>query len=131
MKKEQQSKRDARQLFRLCVVNGLLNEDRVRRVVELISGSRNRARFDVLAQFRRLVRLDSVQHTARVESVAPLSSEFQADVQEKLLKIYGQGMSVSFAINPKLIGGMRIAAGSDVYDGSVRARLAALEATID
>ena len=120
MKKEQQFKRD-----------GLLNEDRARRVVELISGSRNRARFDVLAQFRRLVRLDSVQHTARVESVAPLSSEFQADVQEKLLKIYGQGMSVSFAINPKLIGGMRIAAGSDVYDGSIRARLAALEATIE
>jgi F-type H+-transporting ATPase subunit delta len=131
MKRKQQASRDARQLFRLCLVDGLLDENRVRRVVELICGSRNRNRFDVLSQFRRLVRLDSAQHTATVESVAPLSAEFQADVQARLLQMYGQGMSVSFATNPTLIGGLRIAAGSDVYDGSVRARLAALEATFE
>ena len=32
-----------------------------------------------------------------------------------------------FAQNPALIGGMRIKVGSDVYDGSVQARLAALQ----
>ena len=35
-------------------------------------------------------------------------------------------MSVSYIQNPALIGGLRIQAGSDLYDGSVRARLNAL-----
>ena len=41
--------------------------------------------------------------------------------------MYGPGISTSFAHNPALIGGMRIHVGSDVYDGSVRAGLDALE----
>jgi len=35
---------------------------------------------------------------------------------------------MSFAHSPALIGGMRVKVGSDVYDGSVQARLATLEA---
>jgi F-type H+-transporting ATPase subunit delta len=37
-------------------------------------------------------------------------------------------LATSFEHKPELIGGMRIKVGSDVYDGSVKARLAALEA---
>jgi F-type H+-transporting ATPase subunit delta len=39
-------------------------------------------------------------------------------------------MKATFTVNPSLVGGMRIKVGSDVYDGSVRARLAALEARL-
>jgi F-type H+-transporting ATPase subunit delta len=34
---------------------------------------------------------------------------------------------VAFTQRPELIGGMRVQVGCDVYDGSVRAGLAALE----
>jgi F-type H+-transporting ATPase subunit delta len=129
MKRKQQALRDAKQLFRLCLVNDLLDQARVRHVVQLVIDTGNRHRFDILAQFRRLARLDCVRHSAKVESVTPLSPGFQADIHAKLLQIYGPGLNVSFATNPALIGGMRIAAGSDVYDGSVRAKLAALEAS--
>jgi F-type H+-transporting ATPase subunit delta len=44
--------------------------------------------------------------------------------------VYGAGVTASFAVNPALVGGMRIKVGSDVYDGSVRARLAALGARL-
>jgi F-type H+-transporting ATPase subunit delta len=44
-----------------------------------------------------------------------------------LERAYGPGISASFVHNPGLIGGMRIKVGSDVYDGSLRARLAVLE----
>ena len=37
-----------------------------------------------------------------------------------------RGLNISFAQNPRLIGGLRIKVGSDVYDGSVQARLDAL-----
>jgi len=56
-----------------------------------------------------------------------LPADLQANVLSNLERVYGQGMSTSFAHNPALIGGMRIKVGSDVYDGSVRAGLAALE----
>ena len=45
-----------------------------------------------------------------------------------LSRVYGPGLDTSFGLSPELIGGMRIKVGSDVYDASVRARLAALEA---
>jgi F-type H+-transporting ATPase subunit delta len=40
---------------------------------------------------------------------------------------YGPGIKALFVHNPALIGGMRIQVGSDVYDGSVRSGLCALE----
>ena len=131
MKQKHQNLRVAKQLLRLCLVNGRLDENRVRQVVQLVTRTGNRNRFDVLATFRRLVKLDCMRRAATVESVTELSPEFQADIQANLLQIYGPDLSVSFATNPALIGGMRIAAGSDVYDGSIRARLAALEASFE
>jgi len=41
--------------------------------------------------------------------------------------VYGPGLNISFSQNATLIGGMRVKVGSDVYDGSVQARLAALQ----
>jgi F-type H+-transporting ATPase subunit delta len=35
-------------------------------------------------------------------------------------------LNISFVQNPALLGGLRIRVGSDVYDGSVRARLESL-----
>jgi F0F1-type ATP synthase delta subunit len=46
-----------------------------------------------------------------------------------LSRAYGPGMNVSFNLRSALIGGMRIKAASDVYDGSVQGRLAALDAS--
>ena len=52
------------------------------------------------------------------------------DIQADLARVYGPGLNTSFALNLDLIGGVRIRVGSDVYDGSVRARLAALAARL-
>jgi F-type H+-transporting ATPase subunit delta len=129
MKRIRQAKRDAKKLFRLCFVSGLLDEDRVRQMVERVSRSKNRNRLNVLAQLRRLVELDRARHTATVESAAPLPPAMQASVQSEISRVYGPGLTISFIDSPALIGGMRIQVGSDVYDGSVQARLAALEAS--
>jgi F0F1-type ATP synthase delta subunit len=43
---------------------------------------------------------------------------------------FGPGMETSFTENAALIGGMCLKVGSDVYDGSVRARLASIEARL-
>jgi F-type H+-transporting ATPase subunit delta len=126
MKATKQARREAKQLFRLCLVNGLLDANRVRQVVWQIIDGKPRAYLGILSYFRRLVELDSVQHTAAVESALTLPANLQASLQSSLEHRYGPGLSTSFAEKPALIGGMRIRVGSDVYDGSVQGRLAAL-----
>jgi F-type H+-transporting ATPase subunit delta len=129
MKAKQKLKRDAKQLFHLCRVEGSLDENRAKQVVQGLIESGYRNRFQVLAEFQRLVRLEQLQHMAAVSSATPLAAELQSSLQEKLVQIYGPSLSVTFSVDPTLIGGIRIAAGDDVYDGSLRGRLAALETT--
>jgi F-type H+-transporting ATPase subunit delta len=126
MKISKQAQRGARELFRSCLVNGLLDEGRVRQAVALVLARKPRGHIEILSRLQRLVKLDLARRTARVESMTPLPPDLQAKVTEQLKRIYGAGMSVSFIQNPALIGGLRIQAGSDLYDGSVRARLNAL-----
>ncbi len=127
MKTTRQIKREAKRLFRFCLVNGLLDEARTRQVVQRIIDAKRRGGLALLSHFQRLVELDSARHTAKVESAMPLPEDLRVSVQTGLARAYGPGISASFVHNPELIGGMRIKVGSDVYDGSVRARLAELE----
>ena len=119
--------REAKQLFRLCVLNGSLDEGRVRQVVQRVIESKRRGYLVLLARFQRLVKLDHDQHTAEVESAVPLPADLRASVQAALRSVYGPGIDILFAHRPALIGGMRVKVGSDVYDGSVQSGLAALE----
>ena len=127
MKTTKQARREATQLFRLCLVNGSLDEGRVREVVERVLEGKRRGYFALLSYFHRLVKLERARHTAEVESAAPLPAELQASVQADLQSVYGPRLNILFAHRPALIGGMRVQVGSDVYDGSVQAGLAALE----
>ena len=118
--------RAARQLFRRCLVDDRLDDDRVRLTARRIAASGRRKTLPILSAFRRLVRLDRDRHTARVESAVPLPASVRDAVHADLLRRYGAGLHESFEENSALIGGIRIRVGSDVYDGSVRGRLAAL-----
>jgi len=127
MKISKQARREGKELFRCCVVNGLLDDNRVRQAVQQVVSAKPRGYLAILSHFERLVKLDLERRNARIESAVPLSPELQASVQSSLTRVYGSGLNTSFVQNPALIGGMRIKVGSDVYDGSIQARLAALQ----
>ena len=127
MKISKQAQREAKSLFRGSIVNGAPDESRVRRVVQALISQKPRGYLAILEHFRKLMELDQARRTARVETPTQLSPDLQAQVREKLASTYGPGISVSFALNPALIGGMRIQVGSDVYDGTVRGRLTQLQ----
>jgi F-type H+-transporting ATPase subunit delta len=127
MKTIKQLESEAKHLYRLCLVDGSLDEDRVRQVVRRVLESKQRGSFALLSHFRRLVKLDCARHTATVESATGLPGDLQTSVLSDLKRVYGPKLSISFGDNPALIGGMRIKVGSDVYDSSVKARLAALK----
>jgi F-type H+-transporting ATPase subunit delta len=123
-------KQAARRLYRLCLVNGQLDEGRVRQVARSLAGSRRRGALLVLGSLKRLVRLVRDKRRASVETATPLPDDLRGAVRANLDRAYGAGLETTFTENPALIGGMRIRVGSDVYDGSVRARLAAIESQL-
>jgi F-type H+-transporting ATPase subunit delta len=127
MKSTKQIRREAGQLFRLCLVNRRLDENRVQQVVHRVVEAKRRGYLALLSRFQRLVKLEMARHRAEVESATPLPADLQSTVLAGLERVYGSGISTSFALSPVLIGGMRIKVASDVYDGSVKAGLAALE----
>ena len=127
MKIGKQARREAKILFRSCLVKGLLDEGRVRKAVDQVAQTRPRGYLSILSHFVHLVRLEIERRTASVESAVPLAPDARGDVRNRLTQVYGAGLTMNFAVNPELIGGLRVKVGSDVYDGSIEARLNALQ----
>lgn len=127
MRTSKQTRRDAKRLFASCKVNGLLNESRVRQAVTEVIGKKPRGFVAILSHFQRLVKLDVERRTAQVESAVPPPNALKSSVTANLARRYGAGLNVTFGVNPELIGGLRVKVGSDVYDGSIKARLEALD----
>ena len=125
-----QARRAAMQLYRSCLADGTLDEQRAREAVRQLVTTKRRGYVGILSHLRRLLKLDQTKHTAVVESARTLPPELQSSVKTTLARLTGRGLRVTFAENAALVGGMRIQVGSDVYDGSVRARLSALEQNI-
>jgi F-type H+-transporting ATPase subunit delta len=126
MKGNKQSRRGAKQLFKSCQVDGQLAEERVRQAVALVVEKKPRGYFGILQELQRLVKLDVSSRSARVESAVVLTEAQQQNIRESLGRLKGGEVTVEFAENADLIGGMRVKIGDDVFDGSVRTRLTTL-----
>ena len=123
MRVTKQARREAKELLRVCQVDGLLAEARVRQVVSRILETKPRGYFAILHFFQRLVKLDLDRRMARIESATPLPAETRAQLEAHLGRLYGEGLTIGHTVNPALVGGLRIRVGSDVYDGSIQGRL--------
>ena len=123
MKISKQARRESKELFRACLVAGRLDENRVRAAVRRVIEAKPRGYLGVLEHFQRLVHLEIERHRAKVESAVPLSAELQDRVARNLARHYGEGLNIAFAVDPGLIGGVRVRVGSDILDGTIRGRL--------
>lgn len=122
-----QARRDGKALYQSCLVNGRLDESKVREAVSRVLGGKPRGWLPALTHFERLVKLELERRRACVQSPTALDDAQRAELKSRLEQLYGAGLDFQFVQNPDLLGGLRIQVGSDVYDGSVESRLAALE----
>jgi F-type H+-transporting ATPase subunit delta len=129
MKISKQSRRDGKALFNVCRVNGVLDEGKVRQVLIEVVARKPRGYVATLNQFHRLVKLDIARRAAVVESATQLAPAIQESVRRQLAARHGAGLDLSFKVNPAVIGGLKVRVGSDIYDGTVAGRLAALESS--
>jgi len=118
-----QIRRDAKRLYRACLVQGRLDPDRVRQAMDLVLSEKPRGYLRLLVHFQRLVKLDLQRRTAQVESAVVLGDDLRSQLEEKVHQRYGPGLSWEYRVQPELIAGLRLRVGSDVYDASVLGRL--------
>lgn len=123
MKISRESRRMARELFRLSLVNGHVDNGRVHEISDAIVAERPRGQMEILKEFSRLIRLELAKRHAVIESAAQLESGTAREIETNLRRKFGQDITTEFQINPALLGGTRIKIGSDVWDGSVSGRL--------
>ena len=127
MKVTKDAARSARQLLRLSHKDGTLDDDRIKAISSKASEAKPRGYLANLQEFGRLVRLDVEQRQAVIETATELGAQAGNAVIEDLRRKYGSTLTAEFKVNPDLLGGMRVKVGSDVWDGSVKARLTELK----
>jgi F-type H+-transporting ATPase subunit delta len=118
-----------RQLFRASFTDGILDAGKVKGFAARLIEEKPRHYIPTLRYLQKLVRLEEASRHVTVESASALDPRQQRDILAQLSEKYGQGLTSEFKVNPDLIGGVSIRVGSDVYDGSVRGRLARLKLT--
>jgi F-type H+-transporting ATPase subunit delta len=67
---------------------------------------------------------------ATITSAAPLDDSQRQQIVEKLGKVLNQQIEPDFAVDPNLVGGVRVTYGNFVLDGSVRGALARMKETL-
>jgi F-type H+-transporting ATPase subunit b len=68
--------------------------------------------------------------SAEVTSALPLTDEEQAAVRDQVLGQIGGGATISFRVDPRILGGLVIRVGDKVLDGSISAQLESLRQTL-
>ena len=98
--------------------------DLLRQTIELLRGERADDAVRELAELAVSRRGEVVAH---IGAAADLSDAQSDRLTELLTRIYGHPVSVQLQVNPALLGGLTIAVGDEVIDGSLASKLAAAE----
>ena len=122
MKIHKEALRTARQLIRLTLKDGGVNEDSARKIVTKVLKDKPRHYLDILAGYQRMLRLEVEKRHAIVENATSISNEQCDKIRAKLQAKHGKDITAEFHLNPDLIGGMRVKLGSTV--GGPEERLA-------
>lgn len=118
-------------------------EGRIRLLDNVLEGQANDTTKALLAQAIELVRGERVDEMVRdlaglavarrgevvahVTAAAALSDAQRGRLTEVLSRIYSHPVSVQLHINPEILGGLSIAVGDEVIDGSLSSRLESAE----
>ncbi len=119
----------AKQLLQLSLdEKGAVSAERVAGVLAYLEKNPP-ARFPlVLVAYRKLVAAEIAKGEARVEHAGPVAPAALDGIAAALGKRYGRAVTATATPNPKLLAGLRVRIGDDVFESSVAGQLAALSA---
>jgi F-type H+-transporting ATPase subunit delta len=116
------------QLSALCldVAGKGLNEEQKNFVRVLVENKRLTVLSEITETFNDLRNAHEGVKDAQITSAFPIEANVLGEVVTALERKFGCKIKTSVSIDPKLIGGVRIAVGDEVIDASVRGKLAAM-----
>lgn len=118
----------SRQLSDLLIgIGGDRLNGEARNLIQVLVQNR---RLSVLPEIRELFERMKEEHEGQVEalitSALPLSDEQTRRLCDKLAAKYGRKVMARVAVDPALIGGVKVQVGDEVIDGSLRGRVEAM-----
>src|SRR3954452_16202124 len=109
-------KRIARERTRAGLTECQVDRGRIASILPSPSARNPRNFYRILDAYKRLLRLEIMKRHAVIESAEALDQQTTSRVAMSLAKKYGAELTTEFVVKPKLLGGLRIRVGSDVWD---------------
>ena len=127
MKLNKEIRQLSRKMLQASFTDGQLDPGRISSLVDSLITQKRRNYIDVLKNYRRLLRLELEKRHATVETSSEVDPALRSEIVANLKSKYSNDLSTEFHVDPRLLGGMRVRVGNDVWDGSVRNRLERLQ----
>ena len=96
-------------------------------VAVLISNRRIHAFGEIAKQAIAQINSELGIADAEIISARDLTAEEKRKLESQVRKVTGKSLRVSYAVDPKVMGGALVKVGSTVYDGSVRGQLQSMK----
>lgn len=116
----------ARQLFKLSLVDGVLSAERVAGVLEYVEKHRPAHPLAVLKAYQRLIAAEAARSEAVIEHAGELRPPLLEQIAAAMTQRYGRQVTGKSRRNDRLLAGLRVRVGDDVYETSVSMQLETL-----
>ena len=126
MAADKQTKLLAKQLFKLSVVNGVVSPEQVAGVLGWVEKTSPRRPVALLKAYHHRIAVELAKSRAEVEHAGPVTDATLKQIEAAMTRKYSRAITASAKPNPKLLAGLRVRVGSDVYESSVAGQLAKL-----
>ena len=130
MAADKKTKLLAKQLFKLSLVNGQVSAEQVAGVLGYIEKIEPRHTLSLLKLYHRAIQTEVAKSQALVEHAGPVTDATLKLIESTMSKKYQRTVTASAKANPKLLAGLRVRVGSDVYESTVAGQLAALSTAV-
>ena len=130
MRADKKTKALAKQLFKLSLVNGAVSAEQVEGVLGYIEKNVPRGQLALLQLYQRAITTELAKSSAVVEHAGPVSDTTLQSIAAAMTRKYSRPVAATAKPNPKLLAGLRVRVGSDVYESTVAGQLAALSTSV-
>jgi F-type H+-transporting ATPase subunit delta len=121
-----QAQQFARQLFKLSLVNGQVGAEQVAGVLAYLEKHRPARPLLVLRAYRRYLAAELARSHAQVEHAGPVADGILRLLEGALSQKYKRPIAATARHDARLIAGLRVRVGDDVYETSIASQLAHL-----
>ncbi len=126
MRGDKKTKLLAKQLFKLSLRDGQVSSEQVAGVLGYIEQAAPRHALALLKLYQQAIVTELTKSHARVEHAGPISAATLQLIASAMTKKYARPVTATAQSNPRLLAGLRVRIGSDLYESSVAGQLTTL-----